>query len=175
MELKLKYIGCDVLRTQGSPVTEFGAELERHLPRMLEIMREEGGIGLAAPQVGISKHFFIVVANVDDEEREEDEILLMANVKILEAGKKELAIEEGCLSIPGLRAEVMRAERIRVGFEDSQGRHAELETDGLLARVIQHELDHCEGVLFVDRLSPAQGAVLKKQIVEIQAEYASRN
>ena len=175
MELALKYIGCDVLRTQGKPVTEFGAALEAHLPRMIEVMREEGGIGLAAPQVGIPEHFFILVVNVDDEEREEDEILLLANAEILEASKKEVSIEEGCLSIPGLRAEVMRPEQIRLAFDDIGGDRMELTTDGLLARVIQHELDHCEGVLFIDRLSPARKAVLKKQIAEIQSEYASRN
>lgn len=175
MDLSLKYIGCDVLRSKGEPVTEFGEALERHLPRMMEVLREEGGIGLAAPQVGIGEHFFLVIVNVDDEEREEDEILLMANTEILESSKEEVAIEEGCLSIPGLRADVVRPERIRVAFDDIQGRRAELETEGLLARVIQHELDHCEGLLFIDRLSPARRAVLKKRIAEIQAEYAERN
>lgn len=175
MDLSLKYIGCDVLRTLGEPVTEFGPALEAHLPRMVEILRAEGGVGLAAPQVGLKRHFFILIANVDDEERESDEILLMANTKIVEASKKEVSIEEGCLSIPGLRAEVMRPERIRVTFDDINGEPAELETEGFLARVIQHELDHCEGLLFIDRLTPARRATLEKQIAEIQSEYAPRN
>jgi len=172
VDLSLQYIGCDILRAKGKAVTEYGEALERHLPRMMDIMREEGGIGLAAPQVGIGEHFFIVIINVDDDEREQDELLLMANVEIIESSKEEVAIEEGCLSIPGLRADVLRPERIRVAFDDIEGRRAELETEGLLARVIQHELDHCEGVLFIDRLSPARRAVLKKRIAEIQAEYA---
>lgn len=175
MSLSLKYIGCDVLRTRGEKVTAFGEALERHLPRMIEIMRAEGGVGLAAPQVGLAQHFFIVIINADDEEREEDEIVLMANVELLEASKETVSIEEGCLSIPGLRAEVKRPERIRIAFQDSQGERVELETDGMLARIIQHELDHCEGVLFIDRLSPARRAVLKRRVAEIERNYASRN
>ncbi len=174
MELALKYIGCDILRNRGRTVTDFGEALERHLPRMMEILREEGGIGLAAPQVGLGEHFFIVIANVDDDERDTDEILLMANAEIIESSKEEVAIEEGCLSVPGLRADVMRPERIRVAFDDIQGRRTELETEGLLARVVQHELDHCEGLLFIDRLSPARRAGLKKRIAEIQSEHAER-
>jgi len=175
MSLSLKYIGCDVLRTRGGRVTEFGAALERHLPRMIEIMHEEGGVGLAAPQVGLSAHFFIVIANADDEEREEDEILLMANAELLEASSETVAIEEGCLSIPGLRADVTRPERIRVGFHSIAGERVELETGGMLARIIQHELDHCEGVLFVDRLSPARRVLLKKRLAAIERDYAARN
>jgi peptide deformylase len=174
MSLSLKYIGCDVLRTRGEEVTAFGEALEQLVPRMLEILYEEGGIGLAAPQVGLSQHFFILVANVDDEEREEDEILLMANARIVERSKEEVAIEEGCLSIPGLRAEVTRPERVRVDFQDINGERVELETGGMLARVIQHELDHCEGILFVDRLSPARRILLKKRLGEIERDYASR-
>lgn len=175
MSLSLKYIGCDVLRTRGEKVTAFGEALERHLPQMIEIMRAEGGVGLAAPQVGLAQHFFIVIVNADDEEREQDEIVLMANVELLEASKEVVSIEEGCLSIPGLRAEVKRPERIRVAFQDVQGERVELETDGVLARIIQHELDHCEGVLFIDRLSPARRAVLKRRLAEIERNYAPRN
>ena len=171
MELSLKYIGCDTLRRKGEAVTAFGDALERYLPEMIRILREEGGVGLAAPQVGLAQHFFICVANVDDEDRDADEILLMANAKLLEASKEEVGIEEGCLSIPGLRAEVWRPERVRVAFDDLRGERAQLETGGYLARVIQHELDHCEGVLFIDRLSPARRAVLAKQIAAIEADY----
>ena len=174
MSLSLKYIGCDVLRQRGEPVTAFGEALEQHIPRMLEILHEEGGIGLAAPQVGLAQHFFILVANVDDDEREEDEVLLMANARIVERSKEEVAIEEGCLSIPGLRAEVTRPERVRVQFQDVGGESVELETGGMLARVIQHELDHCEGILFTDRLSPARRMLLKKRLADIEREYAPR-
>ncbi len=172
MSLDLKYIGNDILRRRGEPVVEFGEALERHLPEMIDIMRAEGGVGLAAPQAGIGRHFFILVANVDDDEREEDEILLMANVEILESSKQEMAIEEGCLSVPGLRVELSRPERIRIAFDDLNGQRQELETGDMLARVIQHELDHCEGVLFIDRLSPARRAVLRKRIAQIEAEHA---
>ncbi|MBM4117154.1 peptide deformylase [bacterium] len=175
MGLSLKYIGCDVLRTRGEKVTAFGEALARHLPRMIDILHAEGGVGLAAPQVGLSQHFFIVIVNVDDEAREEDEIVLMANAEIREASKEQVVIEEGCLSIPGLRADVKRPERIRIAFQDIRGERGELETGGLLARIIQHELDHCEGVLFIDRLSPARRAVLKRRLGDIERDYAPRN
>jgi peptide deformylase len=174
MDLTLKYIGNDVLRRKAAPVSEFGDALRVHLPRMIEVMREEGGIGLAAPQVGLSQHFFIVIANVDDDEREADEIQLMANIRIIEASPNEVSIEEGCLSVPDLRFELARPEWIRIGFQDIDGNPAELHCDELLARVIQHELDHCEGILFVDRLSPAKRVLLKKRIAAIEAEYNSR-
>jgi peptide deformylase len=172
MALTLRYVGDPVLRAKGAPVTEFGPMLEQYLPDMVKVMRAEGGVGLAAPQVGLSLHFFIVVVNVDDEERKQDEILLIANARILERSKEEVIYDEGCLSIPGLREDLARPERIRVSFQDMEGKRQELDTDGLLARAIQHEIDHCEGVLFIDRLSSARRALLRKRIAEIEAEHA---
>ena len=171
MDLTLKYIGNEVLRRKADLVVKFGDALRAHLPRMIEVMREEGGIGLAAPQVGLSQHFFIAVVNVDDEEREVDEIQLMANVEILESSEEEVSMEEGCLSIPELRFDLKRPETVRIGFRDIDGVQVELETGGLLSRVIQHELDHCEGVLFVDRLSPARRAALEMRIAAIEAAH----
>ncbi len=171
MELTLKYIGNDVLRRKAKPVEEFGDALRAHLPRMIEVMGEEGGIGLAAPQVGLSEHFFIVIANVDDDERETNEIQLLANVRILESSPEQVDMEEGCLSVPSLRFDLERPEWIRIAFNDIDGNPVELQVGGLLSRVIQHELDHCEGILFVERLSPARRVQYKKQIAAIEAEY----
>nr|MBC8366538.1 peptide deformylase [bacterium] len=100
MSLNLTYIGNPILKKATAPVTEFGEVLAAHLPRMVEIMREEGGVGLAANQAGLDMRFAIVIANVDEEDRETDEILLMANPEILEFSKEECVIEEGCLSVP---------------------------------------------------------------------------
>ncbi len=174
MSLNLTYIGNPILKKATGPVTEFGEALTRHLPRMVEIMREEGGVGLAANQAGLDQRFAIVVANVDDDERETDEILLIANPEIVEYSKEECSIEEGCLSIPGLREDVTRPERIRLRYQDVEGNLAELDTGDFLARVIQHELDHLDGVLFIERLSLAKRTLLKKKIDSIREEYAGR-
>lgn len=174
MSLNLTYIGNPILKKATQPVTEFGEALTEHLPRMVEIMREEGGVGLAANQAGLDLRFAIVVANVDDDERETDEILLIANPEIVEYSKEECVIEEGCLSIPGLREDVTRPERIRLRYQDVDGNLAELDTGDFLARVVQHELDHLEGVLFIERLSLAKRTLLKKKIDSIREEYAGR-
>ncbi len=174
MSLKLTYIGNPILKTPTRPVTEFGEVLTSHLPRLVEIMSEEGGVGLAANQAGLDLRFAIVIANVDDDDRETNEILIMANPEIVEFSKEDCSIEEGCLSIPGLREDVTRAERIRVRFQDADGNPGELDTDGFLARVIQHEIDHLDGVFFVERLSVTKRALLKKKIDGIRAEYAGR-
>lgn len=173
-ELRMTYIGNELLRRRAEPVTEFGPALEALLPRMTEIMRAEGGVGLAAPQAGLSRHFFILVANADDDEREADDIRLMANVEILETSRREVAIEEGCLSVPGIRADVSRPERVRIAYDDVHGERRELAAGGILARIIQHETDHCEGVLFIDRLSTARRALLRREIERVTAEYAGR-
>ncbi len=174
MSLNLTYIGNPILKKATQPVTEFGEALTEHLPRMVEIMREEGGVGLAANQAGLDLRFAIVVANVDDDERETDEILLIANPEIVEYSKEECVIEEGCLSIPGLREDVTRPERIRLRYQDVDGNLAELDTGDFLARVVQHELDHLDGVLFIERLSLAKRTLLKKKIDSIREEYAGR-
>jgi peptide deformylase len=174
MSLKMRYIGNPILRRQCRPVTEFGEELLRYSQEMVPVLHAEGGVGLAAPQVGLDEHFFIVILNVDDEDREEDEIVLMANVEILETSRREIDFEEGCLSVPGLRADVTRPEWVRISFQDQSGERVELETDGMLARVIQHENDHCMGILFVDRVSPARKIALKREIARIEHEYADR-
>lgn len=174
MSLNLTYIGNPILKKATAPVTEFGEALAAHLPRMVEIMREEGGVGLAANQAGLDMRFAIVIANVDEEERETDEILLMANPEILEFSREECVIEEGCLSVPGLREDITRPEHIRVRYQGLDGSTMELHTGDFLARVIQHELDHLDGVLFIERMSLAKRTLLKKKIESIREEYTGR-
>jgi len=172
MALAITRIGHPLLKRPTAPVTEFGEAIERHLPEMLDIMREEGGVGLAANQAGLDLSFAMVVANVDDDDREEDEILVLVNPESVESSKKTVIIEEGCLSVPGLRADVTRPERIRVRYQDIRGETQELETGDFLARVIQHEVDHLRGVLFIERLSSAKKALIRREVEEIKAKYA---
>ena len=125
---------------------------------MLETMREAGGIGLAAPQVGIGKRLIVLevpeFAEEDEEEREPKKKILfkLVNPEIV-SSEGEQKYEEGCLSVPGVTAEVKRAATVIVRATDENGKAIEINTHGLLAVALQHEIDHLDGILFIDRLS----------------------
>jgi peptide deformylase len=135
------------LRIRASPVTRVDTEVKRIVSDMLETMYAAPGIGLAAVQVNIPKR--IVVMDISENK---DSPLCMINPEILELFGEE-QMDEGCLSVPGFYETVTRAERIRVRALERDGEPFELEADGLLAVCIQHEIDHLEGKLFVDRIS----------------------
>ena len=146
------------LRTQAKPVTDFGAELQRQIDDMLETMYAAPGIGLAATQVDIHKRLIVI-----DVSEESDQPIVLINPEVLEKrGVEEM--EEGCLSFPGVYAKVQRANEIRIKAQDRQGKDFEIDTGGLLAVCIQHELDHIEGKLFVDYLSPLKRERIRKQL-----------
>jgi peptide deformylase len=140
-----------VLRKKARIVKHPSAELVQSADNMLETMRKANGIGLAANQVGLLQRL-IVVDMTGSEGVEKFEPLVMFNPEVLDEEGKWL-LEEGCLSLPELRDEVQRAEGIRVQFRDRNFDVRELEASGMLGRVIQHEVDHLNGVLFVDRLN----------------------
>jgi len=159
----IRIYGDPVLRRQTEPVEHFDAELKSTVEEMFEVMFAADGIGLAAPQVNISKAFLVIGM---PRENEEPERLFFANPEILET-RGESAFEEGCLSVPGVREEIIRPEWIRLKFQDLEGKEHTLETDGLLARVLQHEVDHLKGILFVDRVTPARKVLLKKPLQQL--------
>ena len=132
-----------VLRRRARPVGRVTAEIQRLADHMVEAMRGAKGVGLAAPQVGVSKRLF--VAEV------EERIHILVDPEIVKMEGEE-ADAEGCLSIPGIIGEVPRASRIVVKGKNRRGRGITVEADGLLARVFQHEIDHLDGVLFLDRV-----------------------
>lgn len=115
---------------------------------------DNGGIGLAAPQVGVTKRMIIVslISERDDKEDVPYQTILMMNPEILEYGKEKDVEEEGCLSLPGLRWEVERYIHLKVRFQDEKGKSQTLFLSGLPARIVQHEVDHLNGVLFIDKL-----------------------
>jgi len=153
---QVKYIGDPVLRKETEKITVFDDKFRVFIEEMSEVMYKEDGIGLAAPQIGISKKILVF----DVAELVEGESLrVFINPEILD-GYGESVVEEGCLSIPGVREEVTRPEVIKVQYQDETGASFTHEFDGWLARVIQHEYDHLNGVLFVDHLSP-----VKKQLL----------
>jgi len=154
--LDIYTIGADVLRVEAVPVDAFDGEFKDFIERMFETMRLGHGVGLAAPQVGISKRLFVI--QVDG-----DKPRVFANPEIVETSLDRSSYEEGCLSIPGVYADLERPGSIRIQAWNERGRPFSLDADGFLARVIQHELDHLNGVLFTDRLPEAKRDRLLKQ------------
>ena len=134
--------GDPVLRKKAVPVARFNEQLHRLLDGMVETMIKAQGAGLAAPQVGISKRSIVL--------RDEDKILEIINPEITESEGESVDIE-GCLSFPGLYGEVPRSARVAVSGQDRTGREIRISGEGFLARVLQHEIDHLHGILFVDR------------------------
>lgn len=144
--LKVKKYPEPVLRKKAEPLTQFGPEEQKFFDDMIDTMYAEEGVGLAAPQVGISKR--VLVASPTLTRGEE---YVFVNPEILEARGRELGLE-GCLSLPGISGEIPRAKVIRFRALDRQGKPLEMEIRDFFARIIQHEVDHLNGVLLIDRV-----------------------
>ncbi len=145
-DIEIVYYPDEVLRQPAATVKDMGDSLRATIDRMVFLMRHARGIGLAAPQVGILERFFVV--QVDN-----DPVYVFINPSIVGTSHETGVYEEGCLSIPGLYADVKRPSEIQVQAWNENGRPFTLNADGMLARVILHELDHLNGVLFLDHLS----------------------
>jgi peptide deformylase len=143
MALDIRTFGDPVLKTRAAPVDSFDGSLTHLAAQMLATMREHEGVGLAANQVGRLKR--ILVAAVEDEE------LVIVNPVVEEADEPTVKELEGCLSIPGIQVEVERPTAVTVSGQDPSGAPLRIEASGLLARVLQHEIDHLDGVLMLDR------------------------
>jgi peptide deformylase len=153
------------LRTPGEAVTDFGPELAELIEDMAETMYAAPGVGLAAPQIGVSKRIFIIDVATDDEEP--SDLRVFVNPELVEL-EGECLFDEGCLSFPGAREEIERAERVKVRAKDQFGEPFEIEAEGLLAIAIQHENDHLEGKLMIDRLGVLRRRLLHRAMVKRQ-------
>ena len=155
-----------VLLTVGRPVedVEFGEKLERLAEDMFETMTHAGGVGLAAPQVGISKRLFVMDVPVGDEQRERH---VLVNPEIVRIEGEQVG-EEGCLSFPGLFQVVKREMRVIARARDTRGEEFELDVTDLAARCILHETDHCDGIVFLDRMTPLKREMAKRKIKTLQ-------
>jgi peptide deformylase len=153
--LKIEMLGAEVLRTPAKEVEEIDEELLRLIDDMFETMYEAEGVGLAAPQVGISRR--VIVVDVHDEEVQP---FALINPRVVEASPETEKGEEGCLSIPGLSALVERPAHVVVEGLDREGNTVRVEGGGLLGRCLQHEVDHLDGILFLDRVSPLKRKML---------------
>ena len=132
---------------------------------MLETMYQAPGIGLAAPQVGVLKRVLVVDASKDPENKEPHR---MANPELVSVSDEDSSHEEGCLSLPDQFAEVVRPAQIRVRYLDYEGEMREMDTDGLLATCIQHEMDHLDGILFVDHISALKRNMILRRLTKMK-------
>ncbi|GAB4299761.1 MAG: peptide deformylase [Oscillatoriaceae cyanobacterium] len=147
--LEIHYLGDRALRQDAKRVARVDAAIREIAREMLQTMYSADGIGLAAPQVGIQKQMLVVDCEPDNAATPP---LVLINPKITQYGKELSVYQEGCLSIPNVYLEVTRPEAIEVSYKDEQGRPQKITATGLVARCIQHEIDHLGGVLFVDRV-----------------------
>lgn len=159
----------EVLRKKAKPVKENSKQIQTLIDDMFETMYNSDGVGLAAPQVGELQRIF--VADADPMAEEEDKPTygptVMINPEITFQGDEEVEMDEGCLSIPGVNAAVTRPKRITVNYLDRDFEEQKLEAEGWWARVIQHETDHLDGILFLDHLSFFKRKLLSSKLKEI--------
>ncbi len=153
-----------VLAKRATEVTEFDAKLAKLVDEMFDSMYAAQGIGLAAPQIGISKRIYVVDLSLgkDPEQR-----LVLINPEIVEREGRQIE-EEGCLSLPEIRDKVPRALKVKMRAQDENGDWFEMEGEDLLSRAFQHELDHLDGILFIDRLSRLKRDLIIRKIRKLQ-------
>ena len=144
--MQILTLGNELLRQKAVKVEKIDEEIKNTVKQMLEILERDKGVGLAGPQVGFMKRLF--VSHVQGDEQR-----VFINPSILETSHNTVKFEEGCLSVPGVYANVIRSEKIKIQAWNENGRPFTIETDGILARVILHEYDHLEGVIFLDHIS----------------------
>ncbi len=177
--MEIRIYGDDVLRKKALPVSEINAELKNLVLGMVKVMFKEDGVGLAAPQVGVSERV-IVIDFKPEQGRVSNPIshgeayliplmpLALINPEILEASKETSVFEEGCLSLPHIYAKVERARSVILKAQLINGEDINIECGGLLSIIVQHEIDHLDGILFVDRTTPDELAKIKKKLSRLK-------
>ncbi len=158
--LEVRLLGAKVLRERAAPVAEVTGETRRLVRDMFDTMYDAGGIGLAAPQVGVPERVLVVDVEEEDESRHVHALVNPVIVRTSRDTDKEV---EGCLSIPGIEETVIRPARVTVEGLSPDGDPVRIEAEGLLARALQHEADHLDGVLFIDRVSPLKRGILLRK------------
>jgi len=158
--LEIKEYGEPVLREKALPVKEITPEILNLIKDMAETMYVDSGVGFAAPQVGVSKRIIII-------DGEEEGLIVLINPMIVKS-EGEVVEEEGCLSVPGIYSQVKRSSKVTVKALNENGDLIELTKEGLTARALQHEIDHLDGVLFVDRIGRMERQILLKKLKKIK-------
>lgn len=163
MLYEIRTYGDSCLTEKSEKVENITEEIRNILDNMVETMHEATGVGLAAPQIGINKRFFVL--DVGDKI-----IRKIINPEILEMSEDYTESDEGCLSVPGIYKKVKRAARIKVKYQNENGKELEEEMIGFLAKAFQHEYDHLEGKLFIERISPVSRKIISKKLQLIKKE-----
>lgn len=157
--LEIRKYPDDVLKKKAELITDIGGDLQKLIDDMIETMYNSNGIGLAAPQVGVSKRLIVV----DTSPRQENQsLIVLINPEIINS-EGEILSEEGCLSLPGFITRLKRYEKVFVRGLNRKGKPVEIEATGLLARALQHEIDHLEGILLIDRISPLKRELFRRK------------
>jgi peptide deformylase len=171
MALKIIQYPHPTLRHPSKPLKRVDADVRRMVREMFDAMYTAKGVGLAANQVDLPYRLFIANLKSDPKEVAEERVFINP---VLSQRRGLDEAEEGCLSLPGLYAQVKRPERVVINAYDLDGQEIHEEVDGLLARVVQHETDHLDGVLFIDRLSSTAEITVKEPLQEFELNFASR-
>ncbi|HJJ34601.1 MULTISPECIES: peptide deformylase [Methanocorpusculum] len=162
--MEIQIYGKAVLARRAEPVDTITPELLAILDEMVPMLKEHRGVGLAAPQIGIGKRFFVMDPG--------DKLRKVINPEILKTGSAFAEMEEGCLSVPGIHKKVRRPRRITVRYTNEAGELIEEELKDYPARVFMHEYDHLEGILFVDKVSPIAKKMIAKQLEDLTRKEA---
>ena len=168
-KLKVYEYPHPVLKQKAEKVAKVDDEIRNFLDDMLETMYDAAGVGLAAPQVGVSKRIVVIDVAHPDEGEEHNPIYLV-NPEIIWHSDEESCQYEGCLSVPDQSAEVSRYKQVRVQYLDYNGKEAEIMAEGLLAIALQHEIDHLDGILYIDRISRLKRQMLLKKLQKMRQE-----
>jgi peptide deformylase len=155
------------LKKKSLPVDAVDDGVRRLMDDMLETMYDAPGIGLAAPQVGVLKR--VIVLDIDREDTKTGP-LFMANPEIIEASDEDASYEEGCLSVPEHYSDVVRPAKVTVRYLDRDGKSQDLQAEGLLATCVQHEIDHLDGVLFIDHISALKRNMILRKLLKARKE-----
>ena len=166
LEFSLTLYPDPILRKVADPIVEFDDDLLRTVEAMLERMHESRGVGLAAPQVGLRKRILVLNAG-----GEGDEDIVLINPELLDRTGAKTLFDEGCLSFPGIYAEIERPDACKVAAQDVEGNRFEASYKGFTSRIVQHEYDHLEGILLVDRMSPADKLTNRNALDQLISRY----
>ncbi|TWT96841.1 Peptide deformylase [Botrimarina colliarenosi] len=171
MSLQIVHYPHPTLRHVSKPLTKVDAQLRGWAAEMIELMYEHEGIGLAANQVDLPYRMFVINVTGDPEQPEHERVFLNP---VLSKGKGQATMTEGCLSLPDIRGPMIRNTTVRVQAYDLAGNEIDETVDGMLARVIQHETDHLDGILFIDKMSPTEKAEVDDDLYELEMDFQSR-
>jgi len=160
------------LRAKNLPVEVWDQDLRDTTRAMFELMYGSDGVGLAAPQVGINRR--LLVFNPEGDKEHADQEIVLCNPIVVSKSKEREFGEEGCLSFPELRASILRPLRVAIEAKDIDGKDLTIELSDWKARIFLHEFDHLDGILFIDRMTPAEKAIAKPLLGDLEYEYRKR-